>query len=230
MRRRRWMWVAAGPVVLIVAAVAVLAFGYPSVAATACPRCFSLVEASDGLYVEGGLDETQHQIMIRVRSDADQRVAEFYGGRESDPMLLACFTDDCYRRIGGGGERGVAVLNRAVMLSPRGLDVVIASHEMAHVEFDHRLGDRADGVPQWFDEGLAVIVSKDGRNIRPPGAGDRCKVEPTGALPVTLQDWLAAATADDQMYAKAACQTYRWLDAHGGKQGVLDLATTGWRG
>lgn len=228
--RRRWVWFAGGPLVLLVVAVVVLTYAYPSVAATTCPRCFSMEELRSGLYVEGGLTAAQRDRMISVQDQAAQRVASFYGGRESDPLLLACFTDDCYRRIGGGGERGVAVLNRAVMLSPRGLDPVIASHEMSHVEFHERLGDRAAGVPQWFDEGLAVIVSADERNIRPSGAGDRCKVEPTGELPVTLGEWLAAATADDQMYAKAACAVSRWLDTHDGRKGVLDLASTGWRG
>ncbi|WP_285680173.1 hypothetical protein [Actinoplanes sp. NBRC 103695] len=228
--RRRWVWLAGGPIVLLVVAVVVLAFGYPSVAATACPRCFAMEELRPGLFVEGGLSAAQRDQMIAVQERAGERVAKFYGGRVSDPLLLACFTDDCYRRIGGGGERGVAVLNRAVMLSPRGLDPVIASHEMSHVEFHERLGDREAGVPQWFDEGLAVIVSADERNIRPPGAGDRCKVEPTGELPVTLDDWLAAATADKQMYAKAACAVSRWLDTHDGRNGVLELATTGWRG
>ena len=214
---------------LLVVAVTVLAFAYPSVAATACPRCFAMDEVQPGLYVQGGSTTAQREQLITVHDQARQRVAKFYGGRESDPLLLACFTDDCYRRIGGGGERGVAVMNRAVMLSPRGLDTVIAAHEMSHVELHRRLGDKAATVPQWFDEGLAVIVSADTRNIWPAGAGDRCKVRPGGDLPVTLQDWLSAATADDQMYAKAACQASRWLDTHGGRQGVLDLATTGWR-
>ena len=44
-----------------------------------------------------------------------------------------CLSDDCYRRIGGGRERGIAVLNRAVMLSPRGVNPVIAAHELTHL-------------------------------------------------------------------------------------------------
>ncbi|GAA3124507.1 hypothetical protein GCM10020001_051610 [Nonomuraea salmonea] len=59
-----------------------------------------------------------------------------------------CLYDDCYRR---SGERGVAVLNRAVMLSPHGVDPVIFPQELTHVEPHARL--RGAEVPQWFDGG-----------------------------------------------------------------------------
>ncbi|MEV4473473.1 hypothetical protein ACFFR3_46865 [Nonomuraea salmonea] len=73
-----------------------------------------------------------------------------------------CLYDDCYRR---SGERGVAVLNRAVMLSPHGVDPVIFPQELTHVEPHARL--RGAEVPQWFDGGLAVLVS-DGPRYLPP--------------------------------------------------------------
>lgn len=146
----------------------------------------------------------------------------------SSPKVLACVTDACYRRIGGGGERGVAVMNQAVMLSPRGIDPVIASHEMSHVELHARGGK----VPQWFDEGLAVVVSDDRRYLAAPdpadpsgltakGARDRCLVRTAEPLPDRLDGWLRAASADRQVYAKAACRTNQWLVANGGRDGLL---------
>jgi hypothetical protein len=89
------------------------------------------------------------------------------------------------------------VLNRAVMLSPRGIDAVIAAHELAHVELHERLGSHAGHVPQWFDEGLAVLVSDDPRYLRPETAVDRCLVASDEALPATLPEWLRAAGADE---------------------------------
>lgn len=110
---------------------------------------------------------------------AENRVAAFYQGRNSSPTMLACLTVACYQHIGGGGEKGVGVLNRAVMLSPDGVNTVIAAHEMSHVELHERLGARGH-VPQWFDEGLAVVVSNDPRYLAPDTAGGSA---PTVAQP-----------------------------------------------
>lgn len=209
-RTRARRWVTAGGiavVVLLVVAAGVVAVVWPSVTATGCPRCYGLVRLADGIFAE---DDSREAEVVALVGAARQRVGDFFGAREATPDVLVCFTDDCYARIGGGGERGIAVLNRAIMLSPRGLDVVIAAHEMAHVELHHRLDT---DVPQWFDEGLAVVAADDARYLKPPGAPDRCRAEPDGPLPATLPDWLRAATADPQAYAKAACRVSRQLAA-----------------
>ncbi|MFI6292607.1 hypothetical protein ACIBEJ_13530 [Nonomuraea sp. NPDC050790] len=204
-------------VVVLGLAVGGVAWAYPSVAAAACPGCYGLRSAGDGVYVEEGVPPAS---VLATVAAARRLVGDFYGGRVTSPRVLACGTDACYTGIGGGREKGVAVLNRAVMLSPGGLDPVIASHEMAHVELHARVSGE---VPQWFDEGLAVVVSGDPRYLKPAGAGDRCLVEPPGPLPVTLTEWLKAASADRQTYAKAACQVSRWLSGHGGRDGLLRL-------
>jgi hypothetical protein len=213
--RKRLRWVLAGVVVLVLLAAGGLVIAYPSVGATTCPGCYGLTRVRAGLYSERGLTAVQLNQLVDLTAGARRRVEEFYGDRRSDPRVVACFTDDCYDRIGGGGEKGVAILDRAVMLSPRGLDAVIASHEMAHVELHQRL----DGeVPQWFDEGLAVVISEDSRYL-----GEHCGVPFDGPLPETLPAWLTAATADQQVYSKAACRVQRWLDANGGRDAVLAL-------
>jgi hypothetical protein len=109
----------------------------------------------------------------------------------------------------------VAVLNRAVMLSPRGIDPVIAAHELSHVEFHERLGAQRKQIPQWFDEGLAVLVSDDSRYLLAKTAADRCRVASDEELPSTLDAWPSAASADEQVYAKAACRVSRWVGVHG---------------
>ncbi|MFC4529649.1 hypothetical protein [Sphaerisporangium dianthi] len=219
--RRRWRWVLGGAVVLLVAGIAGVAVAFPSVAATACPGCYGLEDLGDGVYAEPGTPKAGGERLSDVVGEAERRVAEFYGGRKSSPRVLACLTDGCYRRIGGGGERGVAVLNRAVLLSPRGLDAVIASHEMSHVELHARL----DGgeVPQWFDEGLAVLVSGDARYLAPAGSPDRCLVAADRSLPAELGQWLKTAGADRNLYAEAACRVSRWVTANGGSGAVPSL-------
>ncbi|MBE1585635.1 hypothetical protein ACFPOI_46955 [Nonomuraea angiospora] len=222
MRQRKgrpWRIAGAAVAVLLTAAVVVTAIAFPSVAATTCPGCYGLERLQPGAYVELGLPPARRRQVSEVVEQANQRVRDFFGGRKSSPDLLVCLSDDCYRRIGGGGERGIAVLNRAVMLSPRGVDPVIASHEMTHVELHARLNGAE--VPQWFDEGLAVLVSDDPRYLAP--TGDRCLVDPRQPLPVTLDEWLRAASADPRTYAQAACQVSRWVGANGGKEAVRTL-------
>ncbi|MEJ3651969.1 hypothetical protein WEH80_03020 [Actinomycetes bacterium KLBMP 9759] len=207
-------------VVLAVAAVVGVAVAFPAVAATTCPGCYGMVQARPGVYVEPGssIDEERH--VLAVVDEALRQVDGFFGGLVSSPSFLGCRSDTCYARIGGGGERGVAVLNRAVMLSPRGLDPVIATHELTHVELHARL--RGATVPQWFDEGLAVLVSGDARYLAE--GGDRCLVEPAGPLPSTLPEWLRAASADPQVYAQAACRVSRLAAAHDMRALVAQLA------
>ena len=220
---QRWPWFAAGLVVLILATAAVLVLAFPSVAATTCPRCYGLVPVQHGLYTERGVSNADRERLIEVYRDANQRIDGFYEGRESAPTVLACFTSGCYKRIGGGDERGIAIRDQALMLSPRGIDPVIATHELSHVEFHVRLGPQRDQIPQWFDEGLAVLVSDDTRYLLPPTAPDRCRNASSEPLPRTLNAWLRTAGADEQVYAKAACRVYQWAEAHGGEHAVLDL-------
>ncbi|TWF78838.1 hypothetical protein FHX44_114762 [Pseudonocardia hierapolitana] len=213
---RWWRLAAVAVVAVLVAALVGVVVAFPSVAAITCPGCYGLEQERPGLYVEPGLTAVQHREVIHAVDEGTQRVKEYFGDLRSEPDVLVCLTEECYTRIGGGRERGIAVLYRAVMLSPRGIDPVIAAHELTHVELRARLG-RAS-VPQWFDEGLAVLVSDDPRYLLPEGAPDRCRVEPTGPLPETLDAWLRDAGEDAQVYAQAACVVSRWTawnDLHG---------------
>ncbi len=220
-----WRLAAAGVVAVLVAALLGVVAAFPAVAAITCPGCFGLEQVRPGLYMEPGYTAAQHRQVTDAVDEGTRRVAEFFGDLRSDPDFLACLTDECYARIGGGEERGIAVLNRAVMLSPRGIDPVIAAHELTHVELHARLGQGS--VPQWFDEGLAVLVSDDSRYLLPVGARDRCRVAPTGPMPETLDDWLRAAGADVQVYAQAACAVSRWTAWNDLHVLIADLAADG---
>ncbi|MEV4297940.1 hypothetical protein [Microbispora rosea] len=220
--RRGRVWLLVVLAALPIAAAAVVAVAYPSLAATTCPGCYGLERLAPDVYAESGLPQDRRRQVVSTVEEAERRVRDFYGGRQASARILACLSDRCYRKIGGGGERGVAVLNRAVMLSPEGVDPVIASHEISHVELHARLVTD-DAVPQWFDEGLAVVVSGDPRYLAPETAADRCLVSTDAVLPVTLDAWLRAAGADQRAYAKAACRVSRWVTANGGPHAVLDL-------
>jgi hypothetical protein len=219
-RRRRWLWrtlAAAGAVVI--AAGAGLLLAYPVAAAAACPGCYGLREAGPGVYVDGAATPEQRRGMVDMVAAARQRVRDFLGETRSNPRILVCLSTDCYDHIGGGGEKGQALRDRALALSPAGADVVIASHELAHAELFRRLGSRFDEVPRWFHEGIAVVISDDPRYLTARPAGERCPVDYAGALAAIR----AGTTPSVDFYRDSACVVDRWVAAHGGAGAVHDL-------
>jgi hypothetical protein len=96
---------------------------------------------------------------------------------------------------------------------------------LSHVQIHSRIGLlrtlRGD-VPEWFVEGVAVVVSDDPRYLASAKAADRCLVEPDGPLPSRLSAWVRKA-AREQLFAKAACKVSRWMRAKGGRQAVVAL-------
>src|SRR5207244_6669253 len=127
-----------------------------------------------------------------VFEEARNRVAGFYGGLDAAPRVLVCVSEDCYRRIGGAGSRGTSLSDVALRLSPRGIDPVIAAHELSHIELHHRIGNirhLMGAIPAWFDEGVAVVVSDDRRYLAPPDAAERCLVRSDEKLPTGIFEW-----------------------------------------
>jgi hypothetical protein len=112
-----------------------------------------------------------------------------------------------------------------IRFSPRGLSRVIITHELTHVEVHERIGflnHMRGAFPAWFDEGLAVLLSDDPRYLKPGRtAAERCQPTPDGELPSTPLSWDEMAGKSEWIYAKAACEVMRWMDANGGKEGVL---------
>ncbi len=217
--RRRWVWrvVVVGVVTLLVAGVAGLVVAFPVAAAAVCPGCYGLRDAGSGVYVDGGATPERRRQMVDVVTAARQRVRDFLGETRSDPRVLVCLSDDCYRRIGGSGEKGQAVRDRALALSPDGANVVIAAHELTHNEVFHRLGSRYGQVPRWFHEGLAVLVSDDRRYLTAGPPGERCPVAYAEALAGTRTD------GGRDLYRDGSCVVDRWVAANGGADAVHDL-------
>jgi hypothetical protein len=216
MPKRRWIitGVVAGLLGLAIGATAVAA---PSIAAIACPQCYGLSSVGDGVYAERD-DEAYHRIVTA----AEQRISAFYGERTSDARVLICATPECYRSIGGGGEKGQAFGRWALRLSPDGANETIATHELAHIELHKRLGSAYESLPDWFDEGLAVLISDDARYLDPADGGNRCRIPYEQAAPIMDADWATFGPAgSDHKYLMAACVVSHWVDEHGGPSGVL---------
>ncbi|HTJ02811.1 MAG TPA: hypothetical protein VL492_08450 [Methylovirgula sp.] len=210
--------------VVVAATLVTVIAVFPAAAAVACPNCYGFARVAPHLYVERDADPAQRAKAEDVVTQGRGRVASFYGGLSGNPRVLICVSDDCYRRF-GGGSRGMAILTFGLFLAPRGITPVIAAHELSHIELHRRLGlvrFMRHAVPQWFDEGVAVVVSDDPRYLAPVSSADRCLVAPDGDLPTNRAAWVETAS-HDETYAKAACRVSRWMAQKGGSASVVAL-------
>jgi hypothetical protein len=220
-----------GPVVLLVLALlvlggAVIAWTEPAVAAIACPRCFGFERLQDSIFVDSAMSTDQRLRFLERATDAEQRVSSFFEALRERPVILACASTTCSRRLHEKGARAVSYAQFGLRLSPTGLDAVTIAHERTHIEVHGRIGlvrFLTGALPAWFDEGLAVLVSDDPRYLKFVGFGDRCLAMPDQTLPIGATEWMRRASADTMLYAQAACRVQRWADAHGGRDGLLRL-------
>lgn len=224
----RWGLIAATVVPLAAALCIVLVL--PAAAAWVCPSCYGLKPAGEHLYVEEAASPVE---IARIRADIDdarQRLVDFYPTQvASPPDILVCMTRACDRRLGGQGAKARAFSSRFITVSPDGRNPTILAHELAHIEFHERVGMTAmlwQRYPAWFDEGLAVIVSKDPRYLElRGGAVVGCLAPADAPLPVSAREWSRQAGVHAApLYASAACRVRTWLAANHGAGGVIALA------
>ena len=129
------------------------------------PTWFGFTAISEGVYVDNKMSTDQRQEFLKTLSLAKERVSAFFGHIKGTPKVFACATEECYVSHGGTTDKGKAYGASMLLLSPRGLNAVIASHELTHIELHSRVGAFRSwrAIPPWFDEGLAVLVSEDPR-------------------------------------------------------------------
>ena len=124
------------------------------------PESFGLMQVTPSIYVEAGTDvETQAKLReAMVKAETAIRFA--YGSVVSRPIVNGCISELCYEAFGGRGTVAKVYGDR-ILLSPRGLNWHFLAHEWSHAEISNRLTVNAWlRMPQWFDEGVAVSVSK----------------------------------------------------------------------
>ena len=145
----------------LLCAVLVL-FSHSSSAASSldAPEEAGMLHIGKNVYVDPAMSQAQVELVSELLEKARKQTGVFYGELVAQPKVIFCATPDCYRAFGAVGL-GFSDGNNLV-ISPQGQRVAIIAHELAHVEFSVRIGGFAkvlDHVPQWFDEGQAVMVS-----------------------------------------------------------------------
>lgn len=203
-----------------------MAYALPSAAAAVCPACYGFQDVGNRVYVQRQTTAQERAAIVGIVDAARERLTQFWGPLRATPRVFVCSDDACFRRLGGGGRRGMSLFDQVAVLSPRGNDAVIAAHELSMNELHHRIGLWAFArgrVPIWFNEGVAMVSSDDLRYLAPADQADRCLVAGSAPLPVGMFEWNRLALSDRRLYAKAACQTSRWMASHGGASGVVAL-------
>ncbi len=200
-------------------------FVQPAIAAYACPGCYGMTQLSARIYVEQGMSASDHAKIRDIVGCASRRVERFYGSFDRRPILLICATKACDRRTGGRGARAETYGSVFIRVSPRGINETILAHEFSHVEMHARFGPwriLQGALPAWLDEGVAVVVSEDERYLAPGAtAAARCRAEPDGDARVGFFAWGSVAAKTPSLYAQAACRVMRWMEANGGRSGLL---------
>jgi len=205
-----------------------LIFAEPAIAAYFCPACYGFQQAAPHVFIESTAKAPD---VARIKSDfaaARERLLGFYPDLRAQPKWLFCVTDTCQNRVGGQGPLAMAYLNFYVQVSPKGQSVPILTHEMAHAELKARICNLRylrGAVPAWFDEGLAVYLSRDTRFLQLEGGtviGCRAKDLPDPAAD-SLQFRHLAATQTFDLYTASACNVVDWLAVHNSAQGVIAM-------
>ncbi len=211
--------------VLLIGGAALLLVKVPATQAYICPSCVGLQKVADRVYTDSTASAEQKAHVLGLIAASKRRVAAFYGSFDKIPTLFVCFTPACDARLGGDGAKARAYGPLDfIHVSPDGINETILTHELSHTEFYARIGGHVGktATAAWFDEGLAVIVSDDRRYLKAgPLSAEKCLSTSKSDLPIHMSDWPKRAAANNDLYAHAACAVLEWMDANGGRAGLL---------
>lgn len=130
------------------------------------PSYFGFEEIAPQVFLPPDLSPKMRENALKEIKAAEQIVIEFYGSLAPRPKIVLCPFETCDDVFGKLGSLGVAYGKRVIRVNEKGMNPVILSHELMHTNLKAWVGEWRTyfgSVPAWFDEGLAVLVSKDQR-------------------------------------------------------------------
>jgi len=188
-------------------------------------------ELGGGIFVDPEMPQDQVAKLPRLVEGARRRLALYYGAAAARPNIVFCASSDCYSGFGGVGL-GFSDGNN-ILISPQGQRIAIVAHELAHVELSNRLGglERVmTRIPQWFDEGQAVMASFAGEFTEDAwveATDDGALAPPLNELSA-MDDWvkLTGPSGENMQltYGTARREVSRWFSVVG-IDGLADLLT-----
>lgn len=126
---------------------------------------FRLLASTANVYVNRSATSSQQGQLHRHVSTARDRIRRFWGDRRGRAILIYCPTQADYEQYCAGGEGAGCSLGTPwgtsyLVLGPDGNNADVIAHELCHDELFARLGwwRVKRQIPQWFNEGLALMV------------------------------------------------------------------------
>lgn len=117
------------------------------------------------VYAHRSATATQQTRLRRHTGAARDRIRRFWGGQRGQAILIYCPQQADYEQYCVGGEGAGCSLGTFwgasyLILGPDGNNTDVIAHELCHDELFARLGwwRVKRQIPQWFNEGLALMV------------------------------------------------------------------------
>lgn len=118
----------------------------------------------DHIYISDQMPKSLHGKILGITAESSERIEAFWGEMKSKPIFIFCATEDEFHHFGQNSGTPAMIhttfLGAYVIVQPDGTNVDVVSHEICHAELSERLhwDKRYQGVPAWFNEGLALMV------------------------------------------------------------------------
>lgn len=126
---------------------------------------FRLLAGADKVYVNLSATPSQQSQLRHYVATARERIRRFWGDRRGQAILIYCPKQADYEQYCAGGEGAGCSLGTPwgtsyLVLGPDGNNADVIAHELCHDELFARLGwwRIKRQIPQWFNEGLALMV------------------------------------------------------------------------
>ncbi|MVM34921.1 hypothetical protein GO755_33140 [Spirosoma sp. HMF4905] len=203
---------------------------------------FRLLKDIPNVYIHQTATSQQQKQLRQHIVAARNRIRRFWGDQRGQAILIYCPNQSDYEHYCAGGEGAGCSLGMPwgtsyLVLGPDGNNVDVIAHELCHDELFARLGwwRVKRQIPQWFNEGLALMV--DYRFSNPTvwetpdssshdaSVWDETNPTPYPPSPMlklseleTTRDFFGSnATHTMQAYQTAADEVARWLSIAGRK-------------
>lgn len=188
----------------------------PKTSSNANHFSIGMMRIAPNIYVDPKMSTHQREQLLSNIKQSKESIHTFFGGTESSPKIYACSTRKCFKKFGGVYANAKTINDDTVFLSNKGQNKTTITHELAHAEFNKRLGkSHWNKVPMWFDEGLAVLICKN------PKYAKTVPTMPLNKLK-THDQWLDAVRDEKPVYNIARQAMENWYKGVGAK-GLHDL-------
>ena len=125
------------------------------------PSLIGMKKVTSTLYVEKSMDKIKIKKIKEAIPKANRYVSDIYGEVMTTPTIYACQSEACAKSLGLDGKMIAVRLLGHLLLTEKGINKEIISHEWSHEELYERIGGFYHWykeIPSWFDEGLASLT------------------------------------------------------------------------